>query len=170
MTDRTSPHMRSVSNDETVVGRGTPGATGRRAQGSRSAARARIVVAGMGFTAMLALVGTMELSEGHAQSSAPAPSSAATAPKTVVVVHPGAAPASIRAAAGVSRRPIVLTAHPVVRTIKSPSSGGSGASGGYVAASSSGGSGYVSTSSGGSAQAAAPAPAAAPVASTSGSH
>jgi hypothetical protein len=165
MTDRTSPYMRVVSKDETVVDRGTPGAPGRRTQRSRSTARARIVVAGMGFTAMLALVGTMELSEG--QSLAPPPSAASTTPKAVVVVHPGTAPASIKAAAGVSRRPIVLTAHAVVRTVKSPASGGSG---GYVAASSSAGSGYVSTSSGGSSQAAAPAPAAAPVASTSGSH
>jgi hypothetical protein len=165
MTDRTSPYVRLVSGDETVADRGAPGSPGRRAQRRRPTARARIAVAGMGFTAMLALVGAMEVSEGRTRSSAPLPPSASTSPKTVVVVHQGAVPASIKAAAGVSRRPIVLTAHAVVRTVKSPATGGSG---GYVAASSSAGSGYVSASSGGSGQASAPA--AAPVASTSGSR
>jgi hypothetical protein len=169
MTDRTSPHIRVVPRGETVVDQEAPSSPGRRSQRRRPTARARVVVAGMGFTAMLALVGTMEVSEGHTRPSAPPPSSASTSPKAVVVVHQGAVPASIKAAAGVSRRPIVLTAHAIVRTVKSPATGGSG---GYVAASSSGGSGYVSTSGGASSQAAAPAPApaAAPVASTSGSH
>jgi hypothetical protein len=143
--------------------------TRRSVQRRRSHGRARVAVAGIGFTAMLALVGSMELAEGHTESAAAARPSKSTAPRTVVVVHKGAAPASIVAVVGATSRPIVLTAHPKVRVVTV--GGGAGTSSGYSSGSGSG-SGYVASSSGGStyhASAPAAAPAAAPVASTSGS-
>jgi hypothetical protein len=164
MIDRTPPPVGAAAGNVTLEDEATPDPAGRRTRRRPSAARARIAVAGIGFTAMLALVGNMEFSEGRTQSADPALSSAVASPRTIVVVHQGAAPASIKAAAGGPSRPIVLTAHAVVRTVKAPATGGSG---GYVAASATGGSAYA-TAGGGSAPAAAPA--AAPVASTGGSH
>jgi hypothetical protein len=110
-------------------------------------------VAGIGIAAMLGLVANMEVADGRTQSANPAPSSAPVSQRTPKGAHQSAARGPGRVAAAKPSRPIVLTPHAVVHTVSAPATGGSGGS--Y-----SGGSGY----------AAAPAPAAAPVASTSGSH
>ena len=163
MTDRTLAHVKVSLDESRLVGAQTRGASPWRTR-RQSSTRARIAVAGIGFSAMLALVGSMELTEGRASAVVPVQPSTPAVPRTVVVVHKGAPPKTLVAAAGVSSHPIVLTAHAKVRTVQSAASGGS------ATVSSSGGSGYVAaSSSSGSVQAAAPA-AAAPVASTSGSH
>ena len=110
-------------------------------------------MAGIGIAAMLGLVANMEVADGRTQSANPASSSALASQRTAKGVHQGAAAGPGKVAAAKVIRPIVLTPHAVVHTVSAPATGGSGGS--Y-----SGGSGY----------AAAPAPAAAPVASTSGSH
>ena len=106
-------------------------------------------MAGIGIAAMLGLVANMEVADGRTPSANPAPSSALVSQRTAKGVHQGAAAGPGQVAAAKVIRPIVLTPHAVVHTVSAP------ATGGYT-----GGSGY----------AAAPAPAAAPVASTSGSH
>jgi hypothetical protein len=124
-----------------------------------------VVVAGIGFTAMLALAANMEHSDARKASAGAARATASTAPRTIVVVHQGAAPTSLTAGMRATHRPIVLTARPLVHTITVVASGGG--STGYSAPSGGSGSGYVSVSaSGGSSRSSAPA---APVASTSGS-
>jgi uncharacterized membrane protein YgcG len=133
---------------------------------SRSGTKARFAVAGMGFTAMLALVGNMEVNASRARAAAAAAPPAP--PRPLVIVHPEVAPSSIAARSGVTRRPIVLTAHAVVHVVKVAGSGASGGGSGGYATYSGGGS-----SSGSSVSVAAPAPApapAAPAATTSGSH
>jgi len=142
------PQKKNASLDE---GARKPGArpTPRR----HSVAGGRIAVAGIGIVAMLGLVANMEVADGRTQSANPTPSSALAPQRTAKGAHQGAAPGLGKVAAAKASRPIVLTPHAVVHTVSAPATGGSGGS--Y-----SGGSGY----------AAAPAPAAAPVASSGGSH
>ncbi len=169
MIDRPRHDMAFFDAEELVDTEAPRRSTRRSAQRRRSTGRARVAVAGIGFTAMLALVGSMELAEGHTESAAVDRPSKSTAPRTVVVVHKGAAPASIVAVVGAASRPIVLTAHVKVHIVTVGGGAGAGSGSGYSSGS---GSGYVASSSGGStyhASAPAAAPAAAPVASTSGS-
>ena len=109
-----------------------------------------MAAAGVGIAAMAGLVANMQVTSGRTQGTNAALSSATPPQKTVVIVHNGVKPGSKAAKAS---KPIVLTAHAVVRTLSAPSSGGSGGSGGSAYA----------------APAPAAAPAAAPVASTGGS-
>ena len=124
-----------------------------------TARRSRIAAVGVGVAAMAGLVGNMEVAGSHAHT-------AATATPAPLPPMPGAkAETAYRHKVALERlsavsMPIVLTPHAVVHTVVTPAapSGGSyaGSSGGY---------------SGGTAYAAAPArAAAAPVASTGGSH
>lgn len=121
--------------------------TTRSTKRRHPAARARMAAAGVGVAAMAGLVANMQVTQGRTQAANGAP--LAPPQKMVVIVHKGVKPGSQAAKAN---KPIVLTAHAVVRTVSAPSSGGSsGSSGpGYTAAP-------------------AAAPAAAPVASTGGS-
>lgn len=109
------------------------------------ARRSRIAAFGIGVVAMAGLVGNMQVANGRAKATDPAPPT--TDPTHRVAA--AADRAGARSLSAVARRPIVLTPHAVVRSVAAPATGGSG---------SSGGSGYT-----------APAPAAAPVATTSGS-
>jgi len=109
------------------------------------ARRSRIAAFGIGIAAMAGLVGNMQVANGRAKATDPAPSSTGPAHRAAAAAE--RADAQSRSAA--ARRPIVLTPQAVVRSVAAPATGGSG---------SSGGSGY-----------AAPTPAAAPVATTSGS-
>jgi len=109
------------------------------------ARRSRIVAFGIGLAAMAGLVGNMQVANGRAKATDPAPSSSGSAHRAAATVERAGAQSRQASAS----RPIVLTPHAVVRSVVAPATGGSG---------SSGGSGY-----------AAPAPAAAPVATTSGS-
>jgi len=106
------------------------------------ARRSRIAAVGIGVAAMAGLVGNMQVADGRTKAAEPAPSSTGQAHRAAAA----AVRAGLQAQKAVARRPIVLTPHAVVRSVTAPASAGSG------------GSVYV-----------APAPAAAPVASTSGS-
>jgi hypothetical protein len=110
-----------------------------------------MAAAGVGIAAMAGLVANMQVTSGRTQGTNAA-LSLATPQNTVVIVHNGVKPGSKAAKAN---KPIILTAHAVVRTVSAPSSGGSGGSGGSA---------YAAP-----AAASAAAPAAAPVASTGGS-
>jgi len=104
-------------------------------------------VAGIGIAAMLGLVANMEVADGRIRSAKPASSSALVSQRAAKGEHQRAAAGPGKVAAATVSRPIVLTPHAVVHAVSAP------AAGGY-----SGGSGY------------AVAAAAAPVASTGGSH
>jgi hypothetical protein len=117
-----------------------------------AAGRSRFVAAGVGVAAMAGLVAQMDVTYGRAQSTQLASVSSAAAQKAAAHAQRVAAARAAKAVAK-ANRPIVLTPHAVVKVVNVATSS-SGSSGGY-----SGGSAYV-----------APAPAAAPVASTSGSH
>jgi len=112
-----------------------------------SVAGGRIAAAGIGIAAMLGLVANMEVTDGNAKAVTPAKASSSSAQRTAKGAGQGTAAAPGKVAAVKVKRPIVLTPHAVVHTVSAPSSGGSG-----------GGSAYT-----------APAPAAAPVASSGGS-
>jgi hypothetical protein len=109
------------------------------------ARRSRIVAFGIGLATMAGLVGNMQVANGRAKAADPAPSSSDSAHRAAAAADRAGA----QSRSTVARRPIVLTPHAVVRSVATPASGGSG---------SSGRSGY-----------AAPAPAAVPIATTSGS-
>jgi hypothetical protein len=105
----------------------------------------RIAAFGIGVATMAGLVGNMQVANGRAKATDPAPPPTGQIHRAAAAAERGGAQARSAAA----RRPIVLTPHAVVHSVAAPATGGSG---------SSGGSGY-----------AAPAPAVAPVATTSGS-
>jgi hypothetical protein len=109
------------------------------------ARRSRIVAFGIGLAAMAGLVGNMQVANGRAKATDPSPSPTGPAHRAAAAADRAGAQSRQASAS----RPIVLTPHAVVRSVATPASGGSG---------SSGRSGY-----------AAPAPAAVPVATTSGS-
>ena len=119
----------------------------RPARRRRSVAGGRIAAAGVGIAAMLGLVANMEVADGNAKAASPAKSPALSAQRTAKDVRQRTAAAPGKVAAAKVKRPIVLTPRAVVHTVSAPSSGGSG--GGYANS--------------------APAPAAAPVASSGGS-
>ena len=123
---------------------------------SHTARRSRIAAMGVGVAAMAGLVGNMEVAGSHATT-------ATTATPTPLPPQPGAkAETAYRHKVALERLkavnlPIVLTPHAVVHTVAAPAAPSYAASsGGY-----SGGTAYA---------AAAPVRAAAPVASTGGSH
>jgi hypothetical protein len=124
-----------------------------RSRRRHPAARARITVAGIGLAAMLGLVSKMEVADGQAKSRR-SPTTASPLDVSARSLAAERAMIAALATATKARRPIVLTPHAVVSSVTVASSGGGGGSGGGS------GSRYV----------AAPARAAAPVASTSGSH
>lgn len=149
MTDETL-RPAAVSQERTApLDEGAPGPGYRPTRRRHSVAGGRIAAAGIGIAAMLGLVANMEVANGRTQSADPAPSPALATQRTAKGVRQGTAAAPGEIAAAKVKRPIVLTPRTVVHTVSVPSSGGS-----------SGGSGYS----------AAPATAAAPVVSTSGSH
>jgi len=153
MTDE-APRPVGVPQEKTTpLDNGAPDPGARRTRRRHPVAGGRIATAGIGIAAMLGLVANMQVANGRTQSANPASSSALASQRTAKGVHQGAAAGPGKVAAAKVIRPIVLTPHAVVHTVSAPATGGSGGS--Y-----SGGAGY----------AAAPAPAAAPVASTSGSH
>jgi hypothetical protein len=117
------------------------------------ARRSRIAAMGVGVAAMAGLVGNMEVAgRAHAAAtSSPSP----TLPSFALETAQRHAQAADRAVAVAVRYPIVLTPHVVVHTVAAPAAPSyGGSSGGY---------------SGGTVYAAAPR-AAAPVASSGGSH
>ena len=125
-----------------------------------TARRSRIAAMGVGGAAMAGLVGNMEVAGSHAHT-------AATASPTPLPPMPGAkAETAYRHKVATDRLaavnlPIVLTPHVVVHTVAAPAAPSS--SGSYAASSGSYSGGAVYA-------AAAPVRAAAPVASTGGSH
>lgn len=151
MTDERTRSSR-VSSDGVVPslepGRQDPG--GRPVRHRRGIAGGRIAAAGIGIAAMLGLAANMQVASGRA-SVAPAagPAPSVGAQSTAKGLHHGLVTSPGLIAAAKVKKPIVLTPHAVVNTVSAPSSGGSGGS-------------YAGSYS-------APA-AAAPVASTSGSH
>ena len=123
----------------------------------RGVAGGRIAAAGIGIAAMVGLVANMEVANSKAPAepgatTGPVPSLGALRAEQSMFQGPATQPRRIADAGKV--RPIVLTPHTVVNTVGGGSSGGS--SGGYSG-------GYSSGYS-------APVAAAAPVASSSGSH
>jgi hypothetical protein len=148
MTDETPRPVGVPREKTTPLGEGAPDPGARRARRRHPVAGGRIAAAGIGIAAMLGLVANMEVANSRTPAADPARSPALSSQRTAKDLRQGAAAAPGEVAAAKVRRPIVLTPHAVVHTVSAP------ATGGY-----SGGSGY-----------AAPAPAAAPVASTSGSR
>lgn len=144
-----------ISHDDVApaLDQGSPRAAAQPPRKRRGVAGGRIAAAGIGIAAMVGLVANMEV----ASSKAPAQPAPDTGPEPQLgtlrweqnAFHgPATQPRRIADAGKV--RPIVLTPHTVVNTVGGSSSGGSsgGYSGGYSA----------------------PVAAAAPVASSGGSH
>lgn len=159
MTDQTHRHVedpiKNATPLATPLGDVAPGPGARAARRRHSVAGGRIAAAGIGIAAMVGLVANMEVANGKTHTAGPAPSPRLAVQRVAKGVRPGTVAAPGAIAAAKVKRPIVLTPHVVVNTVSAPSSGGS--SGGSY--------------SGGSAPAySAPVPAAAPVASSGGSH
>jgi hypothetical protein len=145
MTDEALPPDVTGGGDQPAgPSRATPDRSGRQKRSRHPAHRSRIVAVGIGVAAMVGLVSNMEVSGSRAQAKDPTGSNAGSSTRANLGL-----PRSRSGKAVASRRPIVLTPHAVVHTVAAPAVGGSGGSGG---------SGYVAA-----------APAAAPVATTSGS-
>ena len=149
MTDQTP--RRTVPPLDAPASR-EPGTTERGARRRSSVAGGRIAAAGIGIAAMLGLVANMQVSEGQTKAPAPAPTTPLATKGTPKGLRSGVVSPGKVAMAKVNK-PIVLTPHTVVHSVGGASSSGSSA-------------GYSAGYSGGYS---APA-AAAPVASTSGSH
>jgi len=142
--------VREKAAPEAAVRTAAPLAAPKAAQPVRkrhSVAGGRITAAGVGIAAMMGLVANMEVANGNAKAVTPAKVSATSAQRAAKGVRQGTPAAPGEVAAAKVNHPIVLTPHAVVNTVSAPSSGGSG--GGYAYS--------------------APAPAAAPVASSGGS-
>jgi hypothetical protein len=145
-----------VTHDDAApaLDEGPPRAAAQPPRKRRGVAGGRIAAAGIGIAAMAGLVANMEVASSKAPAEkapyiGPVPTLGALRAEKAVFQGPATQPRRIADAGKV--RPIVLTPHAVVHTVGGGSSGGSSPSysgGGYSA----------------------PAPAAAPVASTSGSR